>query len=125
MARIEIYTSHNHLGECGVNLITKCGVSLYKHGLLYFVTLMHGWACIDYGLQLAAGRLTALHQCMPTHALTFTKHRQPLFNYYNKVVLCRMKYCYTHHFMFMSTKLPLPKMKKNKSNFTLTQSMTS
>ncbi len=26
--------------------------------------------------------LTGLHQCMPTHALTFTKHRQPMFNYY-------------------------------------------
>ncbi len=26
--------------------------------------------------------MTGPRQCMPTHALTFTKHRQPMFNYY-------------------------------------------
>ncbi len=80
MARIYIYTSHDYLGECGVNLNTKCGchfIIVIKHGLLCFVMLMHGWACIDYGPQLV------LWQCMPTHALTFTKHRQSMFNYYN------------------------------------------
>ncbi len=30
-----------------------------------------------------AASLTGLLQCMPTHALTFTKHRQPMFNYYS------------------------------------------
>ncbi len=30
--------------------------------------------------------LTGLHQCMHTHELTFTKHRQPMFNYY--ITLC-------------------------------------
>ncbi len=29
-----------------------------------------------------AAKLMGLCQCMPTHALTFTKHRQPMFNYY-------------------------------------------
>ncbi len=29
-----------------------------------------------------SGQLDWPCQCMPTHALTFTKHRQPMFNYY-------------------------------------------
>ncbi len=57
MVRIEIYTSHDYLGEFVVNLNTKCGVPVAS--------------------------LRVLRQCMPTHALSFTKHRQPMFNYYN------------------------------------------
>ncbi len=47
------------------NLGCHC-IIVIKHGLLCFVT--------------------GLRQCMPTHALTFTKHRQPMFNYYNKCI---------------------------------------
>ncbi len=50
-------------------------IIVFKHGLLCFETLMHGWACIDYGPQLDCGHLDAL---------TSTKHRQPMFNYYRK-----------------------------------------
>ncbi len=34
--------------------------------------------------------LRGLRQCMPIHALTFTKHKQPMFNYYNKLVVSKM-----------------------------------
>ncbi len=40
---------------------------------------MHGWASIDYGLQLACGQLDG-------HSRAFTKHRQHMFNYYNKII---------------------------------------
>ncbi len=32
-------------------------IIVIKHRLLCFVTLMHGWACIDYGPQLASEQL--------------------------------------------------------------------
>ncbi len=32
-------------------------IVVIKHGLLCFVMLMHGWACIDYGPQLTCGQL--------------------------------------------------------------------
>ncbi len=64
-------------------------IIVIKHGLLCFVTLMHGWACIDYGPQLACGKLDGPSSFMPTHALTFTKHRHPMFNYYSTVMTIR------------------------------------
>ncbi len=35
--------------------------------------------------KMSVASLIGLHQCMPTHpyAITFIKHRQPIFNYYN------------------------------------------
>ncbi len=49
-----------------------------KHGLLCFVTLMHGWACIDYGPYLAAGQLDGAssmhaHPCINFHKTQATQ----------------------------------------------------
>ncbi len=38
-----------------------------------------------YDLTMQAS-LTGLRQCMPTHVLTFTKHKQPMFNYYYTMI---------------------------------------
>ncbi len=63
------------------NVVCHC-IIVIKHGLLCFVSLMHGWACIDYVLQQACGSASWAFVNVPTHALTFTKHIQPMFNYY-------------------------------------------
>ncbi len=57
-------------------------IIVIKHGLLCFVTLMHGWACIDEG-----------PSSWP-QALTFTKHRQRMFNYYSELKLRRKEDLY-------------------------------
>ncbi len=74
----ELKSTHRMIIEMNLGWIWTQNVGcpciiVIKHGLLSFVTLMHGWACIDYSPA----------RSMPTHALTFTKHRQPMFNYYN------------------------------------------
>ncbi len=42
-----------------------------------------GGLALTTALSWHAASLTGIRQYMPTHALTFTKHRQPMFNYYN------------------------------------------
>ncbi len=55
-------------------------------GCLCFVTLMHGWACIDYGPQLAAGQLDRPLSMHAHPCINFHKKQATMFNYYYTMI---------------------------------------
>ncbi len=77
----EIYTWHFYIGEYDINVNRKDGwhcLFVIKHELPVLCDV-NAWVAV--ALSWPAASLTGLHQCMPTHALTVTKHMQPMFNY--------------------------------------------
>ncbi len=86
MPGVEIYTWYVYFGEFEINLNRKGGVYckiIIKHGLPMFCDI-NAWVgphALTMALSLAVASLMGFRQCMPSHALSFTKHRQHMFNY--------------------------------------------
>ncbi len=65
----------NRKGGCHCIIVIKYGLPVFEKN------------CDIYGNALTmalcwpVASLAGIHQCMSTHALTFTKHRHPMFNY--------------------------------------------